>query len=193
MTAVSQLLFALSKGSSRFSTAIESFFSMFACFFFLKKNGYVIILIQVLKAQELRLLYYQIIAVRKNEIQIMLSGVFCTIQASYIGYQGYPNIYYSLLLLTLSLIKTKNLRFVSTFLLGERRVVLLHSPKAKISILLILCFGFSYLFISPVFHDSGQCLLQPTPMREGEHTESSVPLCVIHVCSEHIFRYGRTV
>lgn len=46
----------LSKGNSRFSTAIEIFFSVFACCF-LKKNGYVIILIQVLKAQELRLLY----------------------------------------------------------------------------------------------------------------------------------------
>lgn len=50
--------FPLSEGSSRFSTDIESFFSMFANSFFLKKNGYVIILVQVLKTWELRLLYY---------------------------------------------------------------------------------------------------------------------------------------
>lgn len=38
MTAVSQFLFTFSKRNSRFSTAVEIFFSVFACCFFLKKE-----------------------------------------------------------------------------------------------------------------------------------------------------------
>lgn len=200
MSALSQYLFTLPKGNGRFSTAIEIFFPVFACCFPLKKIEYVIILIQELKAQKLRLLYYQIVICRKrNSIQLMLPSFFVKFRCLTLVIRFIKNLYFSIQTLTLSPIETIIQDLLPLFCLVRDELFSLAKAKSKHFIQgknehfidLVICF--LSLFISLLFSMVMVSVSQPTVVREGKDTKSSVPLLVIHVCNGHITRCGRRV